>query len=133
MPLPDPLLAQLQQVDVETVAVTTAQLVERTYVEASEYAEQHVPRIGLLITTSLMALYGGRITQAVRSVTLNWPFPLRAGLFIVVVGMGFAALLATVAPVLTALLEKVPRYHVIPATLVAFTLVGILAERNERI
>src|SRR5690606_18248277 len=122
MPLqPDSLLAQLQQVDAEVLATTTARVVESTYVEASEFAEAHVKRIGLLITTSLMSLYGGRITQAVRSVTLKWPFPLRAGLFIVVVGMGFAALLATVAPVVTSALELVPRYYVIPATLCAFT------------
>lgn len=130
MPLQlDTLLAQLQQVDVETVA----RAVEGTYIEASAFAHQHVSRIGLLITTSLMSLYGGRITHAVRQITVKWPFPLRAGLFIVVVGMGFAAILGTVAPLVVSALELVPRYYVIPATLFAFTLVGILAEHNERI
>ena len=68
-----------------------------------------------------------------RRVAYTWPFPLRAGLFISVVGLGFAAVIAACAPLVTAGLRSIGTPYLVPAILSAFILLGILAERSGRI
>ena len=100
---------------------------------ASAWAEAYLPQLGLIIAATLLSLYGVRITNLVRLRTQRWPFAVRTALFIVIAGLGFGAMIAALAPLITSGLRLVGQPFVIPTSLAAFIAIGILAERSGRI
>jgi hypothetical protein len=110
-----------------------ARSIEGLYLRCSGWLAQHLPRIGTLIVAALLSLYARRINDTVRRVAAGWPFPLRVAAFIAVVGFGFGLIIAAASPLVAAGLRSVGTYYLLPATLCAFIVVGILAERSGRI
>lgn len=110
-----------------------ATLVEGSYLRVSRWLADHLPRVGTLIAATSLSLYGRYITDSVRRFAHRWPFPVRAGVWITLVGFGFGLIIATVSPLVTAGLRAVGTPYLVPAILCAFILVGILAERSGRI
>jgi len=110
-----------------------ARLVEASYLGLAGWIERHLPRVATVLAGVSLSLYGRHVTEALRRIAWSWPFPLRAGLFIAVVGLGFGAIIAAVAPLIAAGLRQVGTPYLVPATLSAFILLGILAERSGRI
>ena len=125
--------ADLNVVELPRSGPEFAGLVEGSYLRLSLWLAEHLPQVGTLIAGTAFSLYGRYITEILRRIAHRWPFPLRAGLYIGVVGIGFGAIIATVSPVITAGLRLVGTYYLVPATLSAFILIGILAERSGRI
>lgn len=120
-------------VDLPRTGPEAARLIETSYLRLSAWTANHLPRIGTLIVGVSLSLYGRYVTEGLRRVAYTWPFPLRAGLFISVVGLGFAAVIAACAPLVTAGLRSIGTPYLVPAILSAFILLGILAERSGRI
>lgn len=110
-----------------------ARSIEAHYLLLSSWLESHLPRIGTLIACTTLSLYARHVTDRARQLAMEWPFLLRVGLFIGVVGFGFSLAIATASPLITAGLELAGRAHLVPTILVCFLIVGILAERSGRI
>ncbi|WP_373048558.1 DUF3392 family protein [Vulgatibacter sp.] len=127
------LLADLQLNDLPGTAPEAARLVEGSYLRLAGWLEGHLPRIGTLIAATSISLYGRYLTDTVRKTARDWPFLLRVGLFVVVVGFAVGAIIAAVAPLITAGLRSVGTLYLLPAILCAFIVIGILAERSGRI
>lgn len=125
--------ADLNVVDLPRSGPEFAGLVEGNYLRLSHWLAAHLPRVGTVIAAAASSLYGRHLTETLRRIAHGWPFILRAALFISVVGLGFGAIIATVSPLITAGLRVVGTVYLVPATLFAFILIGILAERSGRI
>ncbi len=110
-----------------------AQSIESHYLQLSSWLESHLPRIGSLLACTTLSLYGRLLADRARQLAIEWPFILRVGLFVAVVGFGFSLIIATVAPLITAGLAMAGTPYLVPATFACFLIVGILAERSGRI
>lgn len=110
-----------------------AQSIETHYLQLSGWLASHLPRIGTLLACITLSLYGRAIADRARRLALEWPFILRVGLFVAVVGFGFSLIIASVAPLVTAGLSRVETPYLVPAVFACFLVVGILAERSGRI
>lgn len=124
----DPFLAQIPSSVPEA-----ARMIEGSYLRCSSWLAQHLPRVGTLISAALLSLYARHVNDTVRRVAAGWPFPLRVAAFVAVVGFGFGLIIAFASPLIAAGLRAVGTYYLLPATLCAFIVVGILAERSGRI
>lgn len=127
------LVAQLREGEVGRLGATVARVVEGTYVEASTWTQAHLTKVGLMLVASLLSLYAGRVSLALRRHTHAWPFPLRLAAFVVLVGLGFGTVVGALGPLVSGALAHVATPYVIPTVLAAFIVVGILAERHDRI
>jgi hypothetical protein len=110
-----------------------ARLIEGSYLALCHWIEAHLPQAGTLIAGASLSLYGRYITDGLRRTMVNWPFIVRAGIYIALVGLGFGAIIGTVAPLVTSGLRLISTPYLVPAFLCALILVGILAERSGRI
>lgn len=127
------LIAWLRDGDPGRLGAAVARAVEGTYGEASTWTETHLAQLGLVISGIALSLYSGRFALAIRRATHTWPFPLRLAVFVLLVGVGTGAVASALAPLVTAGLALVGTPYVIPTVLGAFMVVGILAERQDRI
>ncbi|AKU91986.1 DUF3392 family protein [Vulgatibacter incomptus] len=110
-----------------------ASSIEALYLRLSGWLEAHLAQAGTLIAGTTFSLYARNLGETVRRFAKSWPFILRVGLFVGLVGFGFGLIIATIAPVVTAGLRWVGTPFLVPAILAAFIVIGILAERNGRI
>lgn len=110
-----------------------ARAIEGLYLRLSSWLEANLEQVGTLIAASTFYVYGRLLTEKLRQLTLEWPFIVRLGLFVGMVGFGFGLIIATAAPVVTAGLRWAGTPFLVPTILAAFLVVGILAERSGRI
>jgi hypothetical protein len=110
-----------------------ARSLEGQYLRLSGWLEANLPQIGTLIAASTFYVYGRVLTEKLRHFTTEWPFIVRLGLFVGMVGFGFGLIIATASPVVTAGLRWAGTPFLAPMILAAFLVIGILAERSGRI
>ena len=127
------LFADLHVVPLPRSGPEFAGLVEGGYLRLCAWIADHLPRVGTLVAATTLSLYGRYLTDALRRIARNWPFPVRTAVFIVAVGFGMGGIIATVGPLVAAGLGVVATPYLVPATLSLFIVIGILAERNGRI
>lgn len=119
--------------DLSSSLPDAARWIEARYLGASTWLESRLPQAGTLIAGTTFSIYGRYIADMVRRIAQEWPFLLRVGLFVALVGFGFGLIIGTVAPLITAGLRWVETPFLVPAILSAFIVIGILAERSGRI
>lgn len=106
---------------------------EALYLRGSSWLAAHLPQTGTVIAGTTFSLYGRHIADAARRAAQHWPFILRVGLFVGLVGFGFGMIVGTIAPLVTEGLRWVGTPYLVPTIFAAFIVIGILAERSGRI
>jgi hypothetical protein len=93
----------------------------------------HLSQIALTIIVCLIALYANDLNKFVKRLFASKHFIIRTLIFIIVTAFGFGALTLFVTPLLIKLLLLFGKLYMPWLLLVAFIVLGILADRKNQI
>lgn len=82
-------------------------------------------------TASLLVIYGNKLVKISKEVVKSWPFLLRLLFFIFVCGLGFGMLTVFTANFLNSQINSLNDIQIVAVVLLAFLLLGLLAEKNK--
>ena len=99
----------------------------------SELIRPYCFQVATAIVATLLFLYGESINRRIRILLRNKPFVLRVSIFIVVCAFGYGALTVACAALFARLLNQLSAIVLAPTVLLAFVVVGVLAERERKI
>ena len=93
----------------------------------------HLVKVAMALVATTLFLYGGHIHAAVRKSIQGLHFVIRVLILIAVVAFGYGALSVVLALLLADLLATVSSAWLVPTILIAVLVLGILAERKNKI
>jgi len=93
----------------------------------------HLSQIALTIIVCLIALYANDLNKFIKRLFARKHFIIRTMIFIIVTAFGFGALTLFVTPLLIKLLLVFGKVYMPWLLLVAFVILGILADRKNQI
>jgi hypothetical protein len=99
----------------------------------SQAIRPFLPQISVAITSSVLAVFGSEINGWFKQLIRKKPFVLRVSAFVLLVAFGYGALNLFVSHYLSQILILCDDLWLSPLILVAFILIGILAEERRQI
>jgi uncharacterized membrane protein (DUF485 family) len=85
----------------------------------------------MVFTTSLLVIYGDNINRAVKGWVHDRHFVVRAFAFILLCSFGYAFLTSTITPAVTKALVWMGEPYLAVSVVLAFVLIGVLADRKR--
>jgi hypothetical protein len=104
-------------------------LVERL----SQFMRGYLPQISVAMIATVLALYGGYINDAVKSLLKSHHFIIRFVVFVLLCAFGYGALSIYAAKVVKMLLSQIHDLWLAPVIVVSFIVIGLLAEHKRKI
>jgi hypothetical protein len=92
----------------------------------------HMTGIATALMTTVMAVFGGDISRAVRQAVRGYNFVFRAGIFIFLVVFGYGALALLAGSLLARLFRSLDNNWLAPAVVIAFLVLAIIAEERRQ-
>ena len=89
--------------------------------------------ISLAAMTTLVAIYGSDINQAIRARVQGYNLLIRTGIFVTVCAFGYGWLIVKVTPLLRKLLSMTPRLWLPLVVVALFLMLGLLAQGKRKI
>ena len=104
-------------------------LVERL----SQFMREYLRQISVALIATVLALYGGYINDAVKSLLKNYHFIVRFMVFVLLCAFGYGALSIYAAKFARMLLGELDNLWLAPVIVVSFLVIGLLAEHKKKI
>tara|TARA_Y100000588_G_C14106926_1_gene861270 strand:+ start:549 stop:962 length:414 start_codon:yes stop_codon:yes gene_type:complete len=98
---------------------------------ASDWARPHLNQISTIFTTALLVIYGDYINRAVKNRFRQHHFLVRTLAFIALCSLGYGLLTTLITPSATRLLLLLGDRYLAPTIVLAFVVLGFLAERKS--
>jgi hypothetical protein len=108
---------------------TAASLPEMT----SQALRPYLAQIAVTLAVTVLAVFGNDINSAVKRSVAKHPFPIRVGVFALLVAFGYGAATLLLSSLLARLLVIVDNRYLAVVLLTCFVLVGVLAELKGNI
>lgn len=99
----------------------------------SGWMRPYLSEIGLSMAATLLVIFGQDITDLIKKQIGTLKFFLRLTLFVLFCAFGFAFLTSFVTPVIIGFLADVPDLWLAPVIIVAFYVIGLLAQKKHMI
>ena len=99
----------------------------------SEPLQPHLHQIAMALSLTLLAVFGNDINNRVKRAVRKRSFPVRVSIFVLLVVFGYGAAGLLVCALLTKVLVNVDHRYLVAVVLIAFVLVGVLAEHKGNI
>mgnify|MGYP000027895724 CR=1 FL=1 len=106
--------------------------VNELLLQAAAYVKPYNAQLAVAIVATLLVIYGDAINKTVRLFVRPYPFILRISAFVVLCTLGYGALTVWGAGQLKLLIASVPDVYLAPVMLLAFIILGFLAERYHK-
>ncbi len=100
--------------------------------QSAAYLKPYTAQLSVALVATLLVIYGDSINRAVRLLVRPYPFVLRISAFVVLCTLGYGALTVWGASQLKMLMSALPDVYFSPVVLVAFIILGVLAERYHK-
>jgi hypothetical protein len=100
--------------------------------QSAVYLKPYTAQLAVALVATLLVIYGNSINRAVRLLVRPYSFIVRISVFIVLCTLGYGALTVWGASQLKVLMVTLPDVYFTPVVLVAFIILGVLAERFHK-
>lgn len=104
-------------------------LVERL----SQFMRNYLREISVALIATVLALYGGYINEAVKSLLKSYHFIVRFMVFVLLCAFGYGALSIYAAKFVRLLLAQLSNLWLAPVIVASFLIIGLLAEHKRKI
>ena len=94
---------------------------------------QHTHEIAMMILATLLVIYGDEVNLLVKKSVSNYPFIVRALIFVALCAFGYGYLLIGFTPILASWIYTIPLHLLGPAVLGLLLVLGVLAERKKQL
>ena len=101
-------------------------------VQFSAYLKPYSLQMSVALVATLLVIYGDAINRTVRVFVKPYPFVLRISAFVLLCTLGYGALTVWGAGQVRNLMAMLPDTLFGPVMLLAFIIVGVLAERYHK-
>ncbi|MBK1790278.1 DUF3392 family protein [Persicirhabdus sediminis] len=101
--------------------------------DAAFWIRDHLREVTFAWIASLLVIYGKELTKFVKGMISSWMFVLRVLVFVLVCAFGYGWLAIKCAGILAAYLKGMNDLNLCAIVLIAFFIVGILADRRNHI
>lgn len=98
---------------------------------ANYWVGTHLSAISAAITTTLLVIFGDDINRFVKNRIRSYNFIVRTAAFVALCAFGYGLLSVLIAPSVSALLRHLGARYLAVATIGAFVVMGVLAERKR--
>lgn len=99
----------------------------------SQFLREYVREISVALVATVLALYGGYINDAVKSLMKSHHFVFRFMVFVLLCAFGYGAISIYAARFVRLLLLQLGDFWLAPVIVFSFLVVGLLAERKRKI
>jgi len=99
----------------------------------SEFMRQYLSQISTALVATLLALYGGYMNEAAKKAMKNLHFLVRFMVFVLLCAFGYGAFSLLIARALREILGGVGGLYLAPIIVAAFFMLGLLAEKKNKI
>ncbi|MDH5231651.1 MAG: DUF3392 domain-containing protein [Gammaproteobacteria bacterium] len=96
------------------------------------WTRQNIMLIAMAQIATLLVIFGEQINAMVHRLVRPYPFMARIAAFVALCAFGYGALTAVVTPLYAELIAKLNQMILLPALLVSFILIGMLAEHGVK-
>ncbi len=100
--------------------------------QGAAHLKPYTGQLAVAMVATLLVIYGDAINKTVRLFVRPYPFILRISAFVVLCTLGYGALTVWGAGKLKVLMTALPDVYFAPVTLLAFVVLGFLAERYHK-
>ncbi len=100
--------------------------------QGAAHLKPYSGQLAVALVATLLVIYGDTINKTVRLLVRPYPFFLRIAAFVVLCTLGYGALTVWGASKLKMLLSSVPDLYFAPVMVLAFVILGFLAERYHK-
>ncbi len=100
--------------------------------QSAAHLKPYTAQLAVALVATLLVIYGDRINKTVRLLVRPYPFILRISAFVVLCTLGYGALTVWGASQLKMLMGSLPDVYFAPVVLLAFIILGVLAERYHK-
>ena len=101
--------------------------------DAASFLRSHNSSISIAWTASFLVLFGPELTSLAKKVAKSWNFVFRVLFFIIVCGFAYGILGLYLSKILLKQLNSLDNIWLLVATCVSFVVLGIVAERKNKI
>ncbi len=109
------------------------ELIREFAVWTSSHIRPWLLQIAVAMLATLLVIYGQSINRMVKRHISSWHFVLRVLVFMLLCAFGYGALLVFCAPWLARAFASLGSVWLSPVVLLAFVVIGLLAERRNQI
>jgi len=99
----------------------------------SQSMRPHLHQIAIALSVTLLAVFGNDINGWVKRAVRKHPFPVRVGVFVLLVAFGYGLATVLVSSLVARMLVNVDNRYLACVVLLLFVLVGVLAEHKGNI
>lgn len=107
-------------------------LIDEILLRSGIWVRQYQSDIGLMVTVTLLVIYGDNINRLVKQQLRSYHKLIRLTGFILLCVFGYGLLTTLLAPILAQQLARVSTYWLMPVVVSVFLLIGWLAERKHQ-
>ncbi len=100
--------------------------------QCTHWLKPHTAQVAVALVATFLVIYGNTINRMVRLFVKPYHFVLRVGAFVLLCTLGYGALTVWGVNKLKQLIATLPDLYFAPTILLAFIILGILAERYHK-
>lgn len=101
-------------------------------IQGAVYLKPYTLQVSVALVATLLVIYGNVINRGVRLLIRPYPMVLRISVFVLLCTVGYGALTVWCAGQLQVLLGMIPDVVLGPTVVLAFIILGFLAERFHK-
>lgn len=100
--------------------------------DAAQWLRPYSGQMSVALVATVLVIYGDTINKAVRVFVKPYPFVLRISAFVLLCTLGYGTLTVWGAAQVSGAMQKIPNVYFAPAIVMAFFILGFLAERYHK-
>lgn len=100
--------------------------------DAAQWLRPYSGQMSVALVATVLVIYGDTINKAVRVFVKPYPFILRISAFVLLCTLGYGTLTVYGAGQVSILMQKIPNVYFAPSIVLAFLVLGFLAERYHK-
>lgn len=100
--------------------------------QATQWLKPYSLQMSIALIATILVIYGNAINRTVRVFVKPYPFVIRITAFVLLCTLGYGALTVWGASQIRNLMTMIPNLFFAPVMLLAFILLGFLAERYHK-
>jgi hypothetical protein len=102
-------------------------------INGASWLRPYINDCAMAIIATILVIYGNDINNAIKGLVKKQHFIVRTFTFILVCAFGYGLMTVWLTPLLAKLLLKLPSMYLVPAVVVVFVSLGLVAQKQRHI